>query len=198
MKVTRDVVNDLMPLYVAGEVSADSRALVEDYLRAHPDEFAAVEAAALPRPEPPRGVEMLSLERTRRALERRPRIFALAIFLTYAIFSFRFDESGLRFVLFRDAPRVAEGLLAAGLGVWAMFLSIEWKCRQSGIVPVTRLSWMLGGAVAMLPYAFLLSYYFNFAAVRDLCVIGALAGLGITSAMDTQTNAKGAGVRPRE
>lgn len=197
MKVTRDVVNDLMPLYVAGEASADSRVLVEDYLRLHPGDFKGETPTALPHVDAPQSIELLSLERTRRALERRPRIFALAIFLTYAIFSFRFDESGLRFVIFRDAPIVAEGLLAAGLGVWAMFLSIEWKCRQSGIVPVTRVSWMLGGAVAMLPYAFLLSYYFNFAAVRDLCVVGALAGLGITSAMDTQANAKDAGGPPR-
>jgi hypothetical protein len=31
-RVTREVILDLMPLYLAGEVSADTRALVEDYL----------------------------------------------------------------------------------------------------------------------------------------------------------------------
>jgi hypothetical protein len=32
MKVTRDVIIDLLPLYVADEVSADTHALVEEYL----------------------------------------------------------------------------------------------------------------------------------------------------------------------
>ena len=32
MKVTRDVVSDLWPLYAAGEVSADTRALVDEFL----------------------------------------------------------------------------------------------------------------------------------------------------------------------
>jgi hypothetical protein len=32
MKITRNVILDLLPLYLANEVSADSRALVEKYL----------------------------------------------------------------------------------------------------------------------------------------------------------------------
>ena len=36
MKITRDVVTDLLPLYVAGEASADTRALVEEYLLEDP------------------------------------------------------------------------------------------------------------------------------------------------------------------
>ena len=32
MKVTRDVIYDLLPAYFAGEVSGDSRALVEEFL----------------------------------------------------------------------------------------------------------------------------------------------------------------------
>ena len=36
MEVTRDVILDLLPLYIAGEVSDDSRALVEGYLETDP------------------------------------------------------------------------------------------------------------------------------------------------------------------
>ena len=36
MEITRDVVLDLMPLYMAGEASADTRALVEEYLETDP------------------------------------------------------------------------------------------------------------------------------------------------------------------
>src|SRR5258708_22942308 len=37
MNVTREVINDLWPLYAAGEASADTRALVEVFLRQDPD-----------------------------------------------------------------------------------------------------------------------------------------------------------------
>lgn len=37
MEITRDVILDLMPLYVAGEVSDDTRTLVEAYLADHED-----------------------------------------------------------------------------------------------------------------------------------------------------------------
>ena len=37
MEITRNVILDLLPLYVAGEVSADTRALVEAYLANDPE-----------------------------------------------------------------------------------------------------------------------------------------------------------------
>ena len=42
MEVTKDVILDLLPLYSADEASADTRALVEEYLAAHPELAAAV------------------------------------------------------------------------------------------------------------------------------------------------------------
>jgi anti-sigma factor RsiW len=41
MKITRDVVSDLWPVYQSGEASADTRAVVEQYLEKDP-EFARV------------------------------------------------------------------------------------------------------------------------------------------------------------
>ena len=37
MKVTRNVIEDLLPLYLADEVSADTRTLVEEYLETDPE-----------------------------------------------------------------------------------------------------------------------------------------------------------------
>jgi anti-sigma factor RsiW len=37
MEVTRDVILDLLPLYLGGEASADTQALVEEYLEHDPD-----------------------------------------------------------------------------------------------------------------------------------------------------------------
>jgi hypothetical protein len=36
MEITREVILDLLPLYLAGEVSADTRALIEKYLETDP------------------------------------------------------------------------------------------------------------------------------------------------------------------
>jgi anti-sigma factor RsiW len=36
MKISRDVILDLLPVYLAGEASADTRSLVEEYLETDP------------------------------------------------------------------------------------------------------------------------------------------------------------------
>jgi anti-sigma factor RsiW len=51
MKITRNVILDLLPIYVANEASSDTRALVESYLASDPEaadlakEFAKMETA---------------------------------------------------------------------------------------------------------------------------------------------------------
>lgn len=51
MKITRNVILDLLPIYVAGEASADTRALMESYLASDPEaaelakEFAQMQKA---------------------------------------------------------------------------------------------------------------------------------------------------------
>lgn len=39
MKITRDVILDLLPLYIAGEASTDTNSLVEKYLETDPELF---------------------------------------------------------------------------------------------------------------------------------------------------------------
>src|SRR6185436_17778238 len=74
MKITRDIVLDLLPLYLAGEASSDTRALVEESLKTDP-ELARLaredpSSALLPHvplaPQP--DTEMKAFTRTRRAL----------------------------------------------------------------------------------------------------------------------------------
>ena len=43
MNVTAEIITDLLPVYLSGEASEDTRALVEAYFRDHP-EFAALAA----------------------------------------------------------------------------------------------------------------------------------------------------------
>ncbi len=46
MEITRDVILDLLPLYLADEVSADTRTLVEQYLETDPDLARVAERSA--------------------------------------------------------------------------------------------------------------------------------------------------------
>ena len=56
MDITKDVISDLFPIYVANECSADTRALVDEYLRGNPqqaEELQRIMSAPLPGVVPP-------------------------------------------------------------------------------------------------------------------------------------------------
>ena len=56
MRITRNVIQDLLPLHLSGEASPDTAALVEEYLETDPEmrriaeDMAASETSAPPRP----------------------------------------------------------------------------------------------------------------------------------------------------
>jgi anti-sigma factor RsiW len=139
MNVTREIVKDLLPLYVAGEASADTRALVESFLQGDPelrrlaDALRADELAPRPdaRVRPESG--LAALERTKGLLRRRTWLMALALFLTGLPLSFVFDESGLKFLLIRDAPLVGSLSLAAAVCSWIAFAVAARRARVSGL-----------------------------------------------------------------
>ena len=186
MTVTKDVIADLMPLYLAGEASADTRLLVEEYLRANPGERPPTDALSLPPANPPASTEMDSLNRTRQLYSRRTSALAGAIGVSYGVFSFRFGSAGLSFVLFRDLPSAAWALLAIAAGIWIHFLSLHRRWVTTGLPGATTANaglWLAGGALATVPYAFVTSYRFGLDDVRALCVVGAFAGLAIGQAL---------------
>ena len=96
MDITRNVILDLLPLYVADEVSSDTRALVEKYLETDP-ELANV-AKQLEVMEKPRDIPVpLSQDDKMRAYRqaRRQRLLitiiiagAISIFLVATLFVF--------------------------------------------------------------------------------------------------------------
>jgi anti-sigma factor RsiW len=71
MKVTRDVVYDLLPAYFAGEVSADTRSLIKEFFATDP-EFGrmAEKFGALMEERARRGSEDTEADRERTALNR--------------------------------------------------------------------------------------------------------------------------------
>ena len=74
MNISKDVIRDLLPVYVSGEACADTRALVEQNLgedgdlRAEADALGTIPVADI---APPAALEFSSLKRTQRLLRRR-------------------------------------------------------------------------------------------------------------------------------
>jgi anti-sigma factor RsiW len=140
MFVTRDVVKDLLPLYVAGEASAESRAAIEAFLSA--DRELAALAASLREDAPvtvpvagrgPMTVERQTLERTRRLLRRRTWLLAAAVLCTAMPWTFAFDSEGVRFLLVRDAPASGGALLAAAVLFWSLYAFTWRRMRVTGL-----------------------------------------------------------------
>ena len=55
MNVTKEIINDLIPLYAANECSADTRALVDEYLQRNPqqaEELRRIMATSVPQAVP--------------------------------------------------------------------------------------------------------------------------------------------------
>jgi anti-sigma factor RsiW len=85
MNITRDVVTDLWPLYESGEASADTRRLVEEFLKGDPelarrlreDESAKLLAAVPAPPSPDQETRALSAARKHLVKKDWPLFFAM-------------------------------------------------------------------------------------------------------------------------
>ena len=85
MNISRDVVKDLIPVYLSGDASADTRTLVESYLKTDPELAADVTAArgpslGLPATRPPTA-EKQTLDATRQLLKSRTSTLVVATIL---------------------------------------------------------------------------------------------------------------------
>jgi hypothetical protein len=142
MNVTRDVVLDLLPAYLAGEASADTRALVDEYLRQDPDLERRVRArdttlvrdvAAAPAPE----IELASLMKTRRTLGRLRWTCALATACTAVALSLRVDFADGHLTTFRflivDHPVPLGTCLAVAAVLWLVYFRMRRGARSTGL-----------------------------------------------------------------
>jgi anti-sigma factor RsiW len=134
MNVTRDVVKDLLAVYLAGEASGDTRALVEDWLRSDPELAAQVDHArrlelpAVAAPAPT--VERRALDRTRRYLRWRSVVLGAAIYFSSLPFSVTFDSQGFSGLLLHDWSG-----RAVAISIAAVFWAVFW--RMSRRLPMT-------------------------------------------------------------
>jgi hypothetical protein len=136
MKVTRNVVHDLLPVYFAGEASADTRELVEAFFR-EDTEFAREaetklrpQLEAVPASLPP-DHETKTLSRTRRILRLRGGLLGCAIFFSLVPFSFVMSDR-IQWVMWTDAPSVAIPSLCAGIALWAAYVGTGRRLGTGG------------------------------------------------------------------
>lgn len=135
MNVTRDVIQDLLTVYLSGEASRDTRALVEEWLRTDPELARQVERARaldLPQPPPPPSVEKRALETTRKLLRWRMVLLGTAIYVTTLPLTITFDRNGYRGLMIEGWPeRVV--ILAIAIGLWIAFWRFTRRLRVAGL-----------------------------------------------------------------
>jgi hypothetical protein len=129
MNITKDIISDLIPLYVANECSTDTRVLIEEYLRQHPQE--AAELRRIMRTPMPGAVpaaknleEMESLRKARHIIRRRSWVLAFAIFFSLTPLSF-LHTGGHTYWFFREAPGAAAIYGTLGIIFWVIYFILR-------------------------------------------------------------------------
>jgi anti-sigma factor RsiW len=139
MKVTRDVVRDLLSVYLAGEASADTRAFVDSYLESDAElarqvEVARAGALRLPPTSPPApAAEKQALDATRQLLKARTSTLVVATLFTLLPLTFVFKDSRVTFVLIRDAPVIGLAWWATAAVMWTWHILVRRRLRVSGL-----------------------------------------------------------------
>lgn len=141
MNVTREVIIDLLPLYLAGEASRDTRALVEEYLeqdtelarlvrQQSADDFSTTTLTGLP-PE----LELRSLRRTRRLLGWQRWLFGFAIGFTVVSLTSQFSLAGGRLkdfhFLMRDYPLQLGTTATLAVVCWLIYFLTRRRLRTT-------------------------------------------------------------------
>jgi hypothetical protein len=141
MNVTREVILDLLPVYLAGEASPATRTLVEEYMKQDPElaqrmrlqwaeNFAKVAPSSLP-PD----LELRSLSRTRSLLAWQRYLFGFNIFFAAMLLSneFSFEGGHLKefHFLLRDYPVEFGVFFVLSLVCWTAYFAIRRHLRTT-------------------------------------------------------------------
>ena len=132
MEVTRNVVLDLLPLYHSGEASADTRAVVEEYLRREPALRRLIDTDETAPPPPADDAERAALEQTRKHLRRRSWTMAVALLCTLLPFTMAFLDNRLTFLMFRDVPW-SRALWVVAAVLWVSYARHQRAARVAGL-----------------------------------------------------------------
>jgi hypothetical protein len=139
MRVTQNVIHDLLPAYLAGEASADTVALVEEFLQLDPDLAQMVETLrANPLPELPPALrptkEKETLDMTKQLLRWRGLLMGFAIFLTLLPLSVGFDHGQIKWTFLQEMPPHVTALVClCALSCWGGFLYVRRRLQGTGL-----------------------------------------------------------------
>ena len=137
MNISRDIVKDLITVYLAGDASADTRAFVESYLKTDPELSRDVEAARgttleLPEARMPTA-EKQALEATRQQLKNRTSTLVVAMVFTVLPLTFAFHGTTITFLLIRDAPLIGIAWWVTAAIMWIWHVWLRRRLRVSGL-----------------------------------------------------------------
>jgi anti-sigma factor RsiW len=138
MTITREIVIDLLPLYAAGEASADTRRLVDEFIGQDPSVAALLRALQHDQPEraapgePPPALERTAVNRTRAMVQRRGWTMGLAILFTLLPLTFAFKGGEIEFFMLRDQPESALFWLSAAF-LWWRHVTLTRALRATGV-----------------------------------------------------------------
>jgi hypothetical protein len=136
MSITRPVILDLWPLYVAGEASAETRALVDQYLRSDPEFARQLRENPLvgvaPPPLPP-DVEIDAFTRARRRLRGFPWLLHLAILFSCFAFGRIVSDTS-----WNVSPRNFIITAAIAACFWIAFFVTLWRMRARIMIAPKR------------------------------------------------------------
>ncbi len=135
MNITKNIINDLIPLYFANECSADTRARwrsICNKIRSKATRLRRIINTPVPGTVPPAKNldEVRAFRQARRRLRRRSWLMALAIFFSLAPFSSFSADDGRSWWFLRDAPRAALVYAAIGVGFWILYAVERSRSRS--------------------------------------------------------------------
>jgi hypothetical protein len=137
MKLTDDVMKDLLVVYLSGEASADTKALVEAYAREHPgfnDLIQAAGAETAPAAATPgKDVEMKSLQMVRQFVFLRSLFIGMGIAATLIPFTFVIRNGEMTFLMMRDVPGIAPASWAIAAASWVACYVMHRAIRKAGL-----------------------------------------------------------------
>jgi ferric-dicitrate binding protein FerR (iron transport regulator) len=137
MTITKSVIVDLWAIYASGEASADTRALVEDYLRGDPELAQQLRhEPALPAPAAPLSPDhqARALALTRRRLRGLPLLLFLAMMLSMMAFGRIVADTS-----WDVSPRSFIVVASMAGACWIAYFVSLWRMRaRILIVPSAR------------------------------------------------------------
>ena len=143
MKVTQNVVMDLLPVYLSGEASPETKELVEEFMQQDPEIARAVETQKRefdsqrdllePGGAPSSDHELRTLTQARSLMEHQKWSMSIALMLTAFPFSFVFSGGHLTFMIVRDQPLLAAASWFGAAILWVQYLVAQRRLRVAGL-----------------------------------------------------------------